>query len=99
MVDENLRGIPGFDAVMEHFGHWPTFHDAEVVSVYLHRSGESRLDVHFFKTLPHVDSQGHYRTERHATVRFTFREVVALELYDFNHQNVLSSLQISATKQ
>ena len=49
--------------------------------------------------LPQVDSQRHYLTEKHATVRFSFLDVVALELYDFNEQNVLSSLQIGPTKE
>jgi len=41
--------IPGADAVDAHFGYWPTFHDAEVESIFLHRSETSRIVVKAFR--------------------------------------------------
>ena len=37
--------IPGADAVVQRVGYWPTFHDAEIVRVYIQRDGESRVKV------------------------------------------------------
>lgn len=74
--------LSGSDAVIEWFGHWPDFHDAEVVSLVLIRSGESLLRIYpYFPTKP-------------AMVDFILEEVTDLELYDFSVQNVISSLSV-----
>jgi hypothetical protein len=62
--------IPGAADVVAWFGHWPTFHDAEVLSITLDRSGESRVAIHAFAKTAEVDSSGHYVTTKHAVVTF-----------------------------
>lgn len=74
--------LPGSDAVINWFGDWPSFHDAEVVSLNLARSGESILQVYpFYPSKP-------------ATVVFFFEKITDLELADFSSQNVIFSLEI-----
>jgi hypothetical protein len=74
--------LSGSDAVVQWFGRWPDFHDAEVVSLALIRSGESLLRVFpFFPAKP-------------AIVDFILEEVTDLELADFSIQNVISSLSV-----
>ncbi len=78
--------IPGSDKVREWFGYWPDFHDAEIVSLHLCRSGDSVLRVY------------PYAPEKPATVEFFLSEMVGLELWDFSSQNVIGSLDIEWAK-
>ena len=74
--------IPGSAAVVQWFGEWPDFHDAEIVSLSLARTGESILRIYPFYP------------DRPATVVFNFEEITDVELGDFSGQNVISSLKI-----
>jgi hypothetical protein len=76
--------LSGKDAVVQWFGDWPDFHDAEVVSLMLARSGESLLRVY-----------SHYPAKP-AAVDFVLEQVTDLELADFSVQNVISSLSVEA---
>jgi hypothetical protein len=78
-IGASLRGS---DAVTQWFGTWPSFHDAEVISLNLSRTGESLLRVY------------PYHPEKLATVDFIFEEITDVELADFSGQNVISSLGI-----
>jgi len=74
--------ISGKDAVVQWFGGWPDFHDAEVVSLTLARSGESLLRVY------------PYYPAKPAMVDFVLEQVTDLELADFSGQNVISGLSV-----
>jgi hypothetical protein len=74
--------LTGKDAVVEWFGGWPDFHDAEVVSLTLARSGESLLRVY------------PYHPAKPAMVDFVLEQVTDLELADFSGQNVISGLSV-----
>jgi len=37
-----MRDVEGAERLVELFGHWPAFHDAEVISLVLDRSGDDR---------------------------------------------------------
>lgn len=43
----SVRDIPvlGSELVVEWFGSWPAFHDAEILALLLRRDAESRLEV------------------------------------------------------
>lgn len=91
--------IEGAENVVKWFGHWPTFHDAEVVSVVLNRAGKSRVEVHAFETTSDMDAAGYFRCTKHAIVTFELEgyvpdEVGSICLRWFNHQNVLSGLTV-----
>lgn len=74
--------LPGAEKVLEWFGSWPSFHDAEIVSLSLHRSGPSLLRIY------------PYYPEKPATVEFILEEVMDLELLDFSGQNVIFDLRV-----
>ncbi len=74
--------LSGKDAVVEWFGGWPDFHDAEVVSLALARSGESLLRIY------------PYYPAKPAMVDFVLEQVTDLELADFSGQNVISGLSV-----
>ncbi|HEX5236771.1 MAG TPA: hypothetical protein VFW25_15735 [Silvibacterium sp.] len=82
-MDSNLiSGLAGADAVKDWFDGWPSFHDAEVVSIFLARQKESVLRVY------------PYYPQKPATVDFIFEDVTDIELKDFSGQNVIFGLEI-----
>jgi NADH:ubiquinone oxidoreductase subunit E len=90
-----LQSIPGISEVMERFGYWPSFHDAEIISLLLDRESDSVLKVHTFETLREVNDHGQYRTAKHSVVCFVMSDIQALHLDDFNAQNVIFGLGLS----
>jgi hypothetical protein len=79
-VDENLRKIPGFDAVVEHFGYWPTFHDAVLEQLSLNLPGETRLALRTWNTSSELDERGYFRTTHRAVVTMMLADILELEL-------------------
>jgi len=98
MALEEAPDIPGAAEVVAWFGYWPTFHDAEVLSITLDRSRGSTVAIHAFETTREVDAEGRYVLAKHATVTFCLEGfpqdsdgIVETRIEFFNHQNVLSS--------
>src|SRR5450432_99356 len=98
-----IPDIPGAADVVAWFGHWPTFHDAEVLSIFLNRSGESRIAMHIFERSDVVSSGGYVLT-KHATVTFCLEGfpqdhhgITNTRIEFFNHQNVLSRATVTKT--
>ena len=84
------------------FGGFPSFHDAEVVTISLKRHGrdsyaELEAVVHVFEMTDKVDESGRYILQNHSLVKFRFSRIINLELADFNQQNVLAHLDITKT--
>ena len=88
--------IVNAEKVCSIFGKWPTFHDAEVLTVVLDRGTPPKLQtsivirVWTFKVhRDQTDSKGYYKTTDHSIVTFRFDEPDDLVMEGFNHQNVL----------
>jgi hypothetical protein len=73
--------VQGAKELAARLGGWPSFHDAEVVDLLLHRSGESMLVLQ----LPDPE---------HSIVEFVLTGISDLEFVEFNEQNVIGSLTI-----
>ncbi len=84
------------------FGYWPSFHDAEVLEMNLDR-GVDGVDqsltarIHLFEMTRVVASDGRLLFRNHVVARFLFRGVVDLVLNGFNHQNVIEGLLIEVS--
>ena len=89
-----LKAIDGAEQLHAWFGHWPTFHDAEVVELYLSRSTPSSLAIHTWERTSEVDPRGYYVLRKHVVVEFLLKDVSGLRLGGFYHQNVLSELAL-----
>ncbi len=82
------------------YGKWPSFHDTEIHEILLRRNLEKDnipeliMTVHLFETTNEVDLRGYCRQIKHNLVQIGFENIDALELYDFNNQNVIMSLDI-----
>lgn len=84
--------IPGADNLVQWFGKWPSFHDAEILEITLRREGTSLLRLHTWSTATEIDARGCFLTKHDAVVTVRFDEVLDLELTDFSAQNVISGL-------
>ena len=77
-----IEAIAGAEALKQWFGSWPSFHDAEIISLSSARKGPSVLRVYPY--YPHQP----------ATVDFILEDMSDVELHDFSCQNVIMSLSI-----
>ena len=91
---EGMNVAPGAEELITWFGSWPSFHDAEVLSIELRRSGLSSLSVHAWEMTGDIDPQGFYVLRKHVVVIFSFEGISDLQLADFSSQNVISGLKL-----
>jgi len=94
-MEEDFRLVNNHAELVAVFGDWPSFHDAEVLSLILDRS-ERTLDVAFyvFRTSGEHNSAGQFIRSDEVLVRMRFYGISELSLFDFNEQNVLSDLSL-----
>jgi|AGTN01.1.fsa_nt_gi hypothetical protein len=90
-----IRNIPGAEQLMEWFGYWPDFHDAEVMELHLSRTDASWLKMHAFDMTSEINPDGYFVLDKHVVVTFTFHGIQDLELNGFDYQNVILELSIS----
>lgn len=88
----NYSSVVGGDELLAWFGQTPTFHDAEIVSLSLNRSGISELKVHGWIMTDEVDPRGYIVLDKHAVVTFEFTGIMDLQLDGFSRQNVIAGL-------
>ena len=81
------------------FGEWPSFHDAEVLSIRLEREGHDRYEspvlyasIHVFAARRSEKSPTGVEFYHHTIVTFRFNLVLGLHLAEFNHQNAIFDL-------
>ena len=95
--------IEGWEKLVAALGDWPTFHDAEVISVSAERSipvevgcASARVVVHIrrYETRGEGTAQYEQVLSRNVLATFQFSGVADLELSEFNHQNVINSLVV-----
>lgn len=90
--------------VIEVFGYFPMFHDAEVVSMVCSRgetdSGIPTLEftVHGWEMTSDVTDSGYYVLDKHHLIDFKFYGVDSVDLHHWNHQNVLFELIIKSVE-
>ena len=97
MQERAIAQIPGASDLLSWFGYWPTFHDAEVVSIHLNRSGESRVAIRTWHRTNEIDDRGYFIAIKHVLVTFVLEGIQTVQLGDFNHQNVISGLSLIET--
>ena len=78
-VPVNIGEIEGAAELEEWFGYWPSFHDAEIVSLHLNRRGSSSLRVHTWEMTKEIDDKGYYVLAKHIVVEFVFEAVCVSE--------------------
>jgi hypothetical protein len=89
-----LQAIVGAQELHDWFGYWPTFHDAEIVSLHMNRRSPSSMLIHTWEMTNKVDERGFYVLEKDVVVEFVFENISGLDLSGFNHQNVIFGLEL-----
>ena len=88
---QHTPDIAGAATVVEVLGHWPSFHDAEIVRLHLERDGVSTISIRL------ATQQG---VKGSPVVTFTMDRISDLTLdgEDINRQNVIFDLAIEETE-
>src|SRR3954470_819998 len=96
----------GSTKIIDAFGYWPSFHDAEVYAIHLDR-GQGNSDnssfvfpiltakIHVFEMTDQVNSAGYFVLVKHTLVTLRFHGVDECRLDGFNHQNAILGLTVS----
>ena len=69
--------LRNYQALLDHFGYWPSFHDANVMS-YTGPSSERQtveLALHTWEMTSEVDAKGYCVLQKHVLVTFGFAGV------------------------
>jgi hypothetical protein len=92
----------GVELVTKIFGHWPSFHDAEIKWLRLDVAGSESEDgptleflMHCFEMTNEVSPEGFYVLKNHTSVHFRFHQVRDVKLSGFTKQNAIFSLEIN----
>jgi hypothetical protein len=97
---DETQFVENAGALSQVFGEWPSFHDAEVHTMLLDRSGAHgaslEAQVHVFRMTDEVDAQGFYVLTHHSLVGLRFDDISLVQLRWFNTQNALSDLLLEA---
>ena len=103
MENETYKKIIEFEKVTELFGYWPSFHDAEIISISLDRNGKDEWEgpilhakIHLFQMGPEIKNNGkNFIFHHHSIVTFRYTSVENFTLKGFNQQNAIDGLEIS----
>ena len=96
--------IKGSEKLIAALGEWPTFHDAEVVLFSAERAlpvkvgyNIARLVIHLRRYASTGEGTANYQMvlTKNVLAKFVFSSACNLELFDFNHQNVIDSFTVS----
>ena len=91
------------------FGGWPSFHDAEVIEFNLWRGdvqlGSQHHDfptltakIHLWELTSEISESGYFVLRHHTLATLRFHELHGFRMDDFNHQNVIAGLSITAAE-
>lgn len=92
------------EKVIEALGYWPGFHDAEVISVSATRamaghpvatSARLCVNVRQYKEVGAGTADYEMVCIRSVLIEFLFSDLQYLSLEDFNHQNVIDSIEFT----
>jgi hypothetical protein len=95
---ENLAfsRVINFEIILQHFGYWPEFHDAEILKVTFEVHSTGRPSVTFviaaFEMTSEIDERGYYKLTKHCNVELQFIGIKEIEFDYFSHQNVIFEL-------
>ena len=84
--------VSGGAELLRWFGRVPSFHDAEILSFDLRRTGQSALRLHGWIMTDKVGEDGFIVLDRHVIVTFAIEGIMDLRLEGFSAQNVIFGL-------
>lgn len=72
--------VEGGDAVHDWFGHAPRFHDAAIIACGFERHARTFLRIHVCRMLDETDTNGLYKSDRHAVIEIDFHRVNEIDV-------------------
>ena len=91
-----ITRITNAEAIYQHFGYWPSFHDAEITKVTLEAHPGYWPSATFvfsaFEITKEVEEIGYYKHTKQCLIEFQFTGIQEMEFDYFNHQNVILNL-------
>jgi hypothetical protein len=94
LEDSVLDQIPGAKALVDWFGRFPSFHDANVIEFQIREDGTGLLKMKAWKMADSVDACGYFVLEKHFTGKFIFHGISSVELSGFESGAIISSVAI-----
>jgi hypothetical protein len=106
----DISFIEGREKIINIFGYWPTFHDAEIVELHLWRGDVDpelnkyifpilTVKIHLFEMSEKTNSDGIFDFSKHTLATLRFHDVVDdFKLSGFNHQNAIMALTFTVQK-
>jgi hypothetical protein len=94
-----IPAIPGAERVAAWFGLWPSFHDAEILSLHLNQGSPSLIRIHTWNVSDKTDRHGHRIRQREGIVVFEFAAMRSLHMQaeDAAAQHVIQGLSVEET--
>jgi hypothetical protein len=85
------------EAVVDTYGCWPSFHDAEIHRMTFERSPSAWIEVvvHCFEITNKVTEMGYLKLEKHNLVTFRFDNVTNVQMQGHNRQNAIFGLSLN----
>ena len=75
-----VSGIQNQQALIDIFGEYPSFHDAEVLSILLDRDGEASpsltIQIHAWHMTNEVDQKGYFILKNQTVITFLFGQIL-----------------------
>ena|SRR5215831_12962360 len=97
-VSDLYERIIGYEKLAAVYGHWPSFHDSEIVSIRLDRDAGQPLTGALLTVWWHVfriEVAPDHPQRDDRLVSIVFRKIEDLHLTDFNHQNAIIDFTLS----
>ena len=84
-------------AIIDFYGAWPQFHDANVLTYAKPSPGDPSLTLtlHTWQMTDKVDSKGYFVLQNHALVSFRFEGLFEVEMDTFRTGNILFGREFS----
>ena len=90
-----LNTIDGALKVVDRFGYWPSFHDAEILRIELTRNGLSTVEVYCYEGSRQKGQGSEFVITKDAIILFLIEGISDLKLEGFSHQNVIFDFVIT----
>ncbi|NVO29635.1 Imm50 family immunity protein [Hymenobacter lapidiphilus] len=92
-----IHRIANSEVVIQHFGYWPGFHDAEIRKVTFEANPGYYPAVVFlieaFETTRDTDERGYYRLAKQCEIELRFTGIKEIDFDGFGHQNVILKME------
>jgi hypothetical protein len=98
LIPEELKSFEGARELLDWFGEWPGFHDAEILRFDLRRDEPSRILIHTWRMTKQVDAKGFFQVEKNVVVEFVLEEIFELNLVGEAATAILFALQFKTAK-